>query len=238
MSPHADSSVRRSAFRLSGSVTCAAVLLIAASTASAVDKQKTMVDLIDSSAAVFVGTAESVDIAAGNGKIPRTRVRIAVEKVLVGDPPEVVEFDLPEGLLGNGNFVFISETPKFVAGETYLLFYQAGSWPFSPVSNGRYFRKITVDGRSVFTTSDGLGITAVVEEGFVAGPILVTESSGQRALNSRSKLPMAEPTEAQGRLAQTCIDADSVLDRIRNTTTAAKPSTQPMQLAPTAFLSE
>jgi hypothetical protein len=176
----------------------------------------TLQELAAASALVFVGTIEAVDINAGDGRRPLTRVALDVQEVLTGSVDRQLEFFLPEGTLADGRFVSSPQTPKFTVGETYLVFYRAGPWSVTPVVGGTqgYARMADIGGRHVFVNHRGRGITAITADGLHSGPTLA-DTAAQRDLNARSALPNRQPTSSQRMLATTCVEATTLLGNLR-----------------------
>jgi len=191
-------------------------------------------DLVSRTAAVFVGTVTEVDVAAGRGMEPRTLVRMRVDDTWAGFVPSELEFRQPEGVLADGRFLHAPEAPKFTVGESYVIFYKSGPWILSPIAGGSagYLRLSTIAGRAVLLSNDGRGVTALTDEGFLSGPKLAP-SAAQLDLDARSDHAHAIPTPAQEILAQTCMSAASLENRVRIALATAKLAAGDLQFEPT-----
>lgn len=131
-------------------------------------------ELLYRSGLIFSGTVTEVDVKAGiDGPLARTRVVFRLDTVYRGSfDRSHLELSLPEGVMADGRLLETVETPKWSAGERYLVFLRSGPWALSPVVDDRQgsLRLLTVDGRKVATTGSGHCVVDLSRERLSFGP--------------------------------------------------------------------
>ncbi|MFM0007490.1 hypothetical protein PQR57_41910 [Paraburkholderia dipogonis] len=121
---------------------------------------------------------------------PRTVLRVTEIKPVVGDfPGPSIELYLFGGPLPDGSFVEVSELPRFVSGERYVLFLRNTDWRYSPVMGAHAYRIMSISGKRILLDSDGHAVIRVGENGVELGDQAFTEPVGQRleGMASRTK---------------------------------------------------
>lgn len=130
-------------------------------------------ELLYRSALIFEGRVTRVDIAAGGHKAARTRVDFTVDRVLRGAiDRDALSFEVPEGVLPDGRLVETAETPRFAAGERYLVFVRGGPWRLSPIIDWQQgvLRLTTIGGHPVAVTDGGHCVSALDRRRLHFGP--------------------------------------------------------------------
>lgn len=152
---------------------CIVALVVASPAHSARQLDLDLDELLYRSALIFEGMATAVDIDAGGGKAARTRIHFTVDRVLRGDfDRRSLAFEVPEGLLPDGRLVETAETPRFKAGERYVVFVRGGPWRLSPVLDWQQgvLRLATIGGHQVAVTDSGRCVAAVERTRMRMGP--------------------------------------------------------------------
>lgn len=134
-------------------------------------------ELLAQSGRIVEARVVEVDIEAGDGEVPKTRVSLVVERAYGPDEGEAsVELWLPEGIeVGSTIWSGYVGIPTFVPGETYLLFLRRAPWRVSPVVNWTWghLRRVAVGGREVFVDMQGACATGLDDAGLRRGPRVV-----------------------------------------------------------------
>lgn len=169
-----DPEPRLSRSPLPGWLILCAVIFVAGGPARAARQEAIGLDeLLYRSALIFEGVVTAVDITAGGDKAARTRVVFELARVLRGAADRsVLTFELPEGLLPDGRLVETAETPRFAAGERYVVFMRGGGWRLSPVLDWQQgvLRLATVGGWPVALGDSGRCVEALDRSRMRFGP--------------------------------------------------------------------
>jgi hypothetical protein len=153
-------------------VLAAAIAMAVPGQSSALSREDNVQELIEESALVGVFRAAIVDptVFDPERNEARTRLVLTVESLLYGQwDASQLEFLLPEGIAPDGTEELWVETPKFVAGQRYLLFIREGTWHLTPVVGSGAFRITSVAGREILVDNDGRAVLSLSEKSFQRG---------------------------------------------------------------------
>lgn len=148
---------------------------------------------------VFEGEVQGVDPDAGGSRGARSRVSMRVTRVLAGRAAAAGEpftFELPEGRLPDGRFVEIVESPRFVPGERYLVFYTRRVWYNTPVVGWHYglLRRVGAGSAAVYADQDGRCVSGFNHAGAILGPRVAEPQSALAGWPSAAAVAPPDPS--------------------------------------------
>jgi hypothetical protein len=148
----------------------------------------TIAEMVPQLHSVVVGNVDFERFVFDDCWGPRTVLRVSKVESIVGvSPASSIELYVFGGPLPDGSFVEVSELPRFVSGDRYVLFLRNTDWRYSPVMGQHAYRITSVLGREILLDSDGHAVIRVGESGVEVGGQAFTEPVGQRLTGMASR---------------------------------------------------